>query len=64
MENEQEKPTVSSPTFTALLCDDKEAIDRYIKGFKARVKAREKELAARAKAQQWTKANDDFEYNI
>ena len=22
MENEQEKPTVSSPTFTALLCDD------------------------------------------
>ena len=64
MENNQEKPTVSSPTSTALLCDDKEAIDRYVKGFKGRVEAREKEFAVQAKAQQWTKANDDFEYNI
>ena len=47
-----------------LLCDDEEATKRYVEGFADRVAAREKKFAEQAKAQQWTKANDDFEYNI
>ena len=64
MENDQEKPTVSSPTCTALLCGDDEATARYVKGFADRVAARNKKYAAQEKAQRWTKVSDDFEYNI
>ncbi len=64
MENEQEKPAVSSPTSTALLCGDDEATKRYVEGFADRVAARGKKFATQAKAQRWTKAADDFEYNI
>lgn len=44
--------------------DDKEANKRYVEGFSERIAIREKEFAAQAKAKKWTKANDDFEYNI
>ncbi len=64
LKKDLEQPTVSSPTCTALLCDDDEATKRYVEGFAGRVAAREKEFATQAKAQRWTKAADDFEYNI
>lgn len=47
---------------SALLCDDDIATSRYVKGFSGRVAVREKHFAAQSK--KWTKANDDFEYNV
>ncbi len=36
----------------------------YVGGFGTRLAKREKSFKEQAKAQRWTKANDDFEYYI
>jgi hypothetical protein len=51
--------------FKALLsCDNTEAQERHRAGFVERRESRKKTDKVKSKATRWTKANDDFEYNL